>query len=121
MAGPLVDLKQTHAHLLQDCNCVEAAPAAKAADADADNAEAPAAAHLSLPPLNMLARQHLLSEEEIVAGCSPPSARCKHLMRMLHSKVTVNTISRVPEGEPGHSILQHDMPDNEEPDGEEAR
>jgi hypothetical protein len=42
-------------------------------------------------------------------------------MRMLHSKVTVNTISRVPEGEPGHSILQHDMPDNEEPDGEEAR
>jgi hypothetical protein len=75
MAGPLVDLKQTHAHLLQDCNCVEAAPAAKAADADADNAEAPAAAHLSLPPLNMLARQHLLSEEEIVAGCSPPMQR----------------------------------------------
>jgi hypothetical protein len=76
----------------------------------------------------MLARQHLLSEEEIVAGCSPPlqrrvttqimrhwephltaqkeppSARCKHL-RMLHGKVTVNAISRVPEGEAGHSIL----------------
>ena len=48
-AGPLVDLKQTHA-LLQDDLCVEAA-------------------------LNMLARQHLLSEEEIVAGCSPPLQR----------------------------------------------
>ena len=35
--------------------------------------------------------------------------------------MTVNAVSRVPEGAPGHSILQHDMPGNEEPDGEEAR
>jgi hypothetical protein len=35
---------------------------------------------------------------------------------MLYSKVTVNAISRVPEGAPGHSILQQDMPDEEDPD-----
>ena len=29
-----------------------------------------------------------------------------HLL-MLHSKVTVNATSRVPEGAPGHSVLQH--------------
>ena len=40
---------------------------------------------------------------------------------MLHCKVTVNAILRVPEGAPGHSILQHDMPGDEEPDCEEAR
>jgi hypothetical protein len=51
---------------------------------------------------------------------SPPIARCKHLRR-LHCKVTVNSISRAPEGASGHSILQHDMPDDEEPDCEEVR
>jgi hypothetical protein len=97
-------------------------------------------------PTRQLERQHLLSEEEMVASCSlplplprrvtaqimrhwkphltaqeePPSARCKHL-RMLHSKVTVNAILRVPEGAPGHSILQYDMLDEEEPDCEEIR
>jgi len=46
---------------------------------------------------------HLTAQEEV------PSARRKHL-RMLHCKVPA-------EGAPGHSILQHDMP---EPDCEEA-
>ena len=44
-----------------------------------------------------------------------PSARCQHL-RMLHRTHTCIATSRKEEGEPGHSILQHDMPDKEEPD-----
>ena len=40
---------------------------------------------------------------------------------MLQRKATVNASSRMPEGDPVHSILQHDMPDDEDPDGEEAR
>ena len=50
----------------------------------------------------------------------PPSLRCQHL-RMLHGKVTVNAASRVREVDPGHSILQHDMPDDEDPAYEEER
>ncbi len=46
---------------------------------------------------------------------APPSARCQHL-RMLHCTHTCIATSRKEEGEPGHSILQHDMPDEEEPD-----
>ena len=99
---------------------------------------------LSLPPLNLLAKQHQLSEEEIGAGCvlapqrrvtaqsmrhwgphasaeeEPPSARCKHL-RMLHRTHTCIAISSTEDGEPGHSILQHDMPDQEEHDCPEAK
>ena len=45
----------------------------------------------------------------------PPSARCQHL-RTLHCTHTCIATSRKEEGEPGHSILQHDMPDEEEPD-----
>ena len=40
---------------------------------------------------------------------------------MLHSKVTVNATSRVPEDAPGHSVLQHDMPDDEDLNCEDAR
>ena len=40
---------------------------------------------------------------------------------MLHSKVTVNATSRVPEDAPGHSILQDNMPDDEDVHCEEAR
>ena len=40
---------------------------------------------------------------------------------MLHSKVSVNATSRVQEDAPGHSILQHDMPDDEDPNCEDAR
>ncbi len=40
---------------------------------------------------------------------------------MLHSKVSVNATSRVPEDASGHSILQHDMPDDEDPNLEDAR
>ena len=40
---------------------------------------------------------------------------------MLHSKVTVNATSRVPEGAAGHSILQDNMPDDEDMDCDEAR
>ena len=90
----------------------------------------------------MLARQHLLSEEEVGAGfclpqqcrvtaqimgnwephlnAQPPSRRCQDL-RMLHRKVSVNASSRVPEDSPGHSILQHDMPDDEDPNCEDAK
>jgi len=95
--------------------------------------------------LNMLARQHLLSEEEIVAGCSPPMQRRVTTQIMCHVSLGAaphrpggaaqrqvqahahasqhgdRQISRVSKGEPGHSILQHDMPDNEESDGEDAR
>ena len=71
-AGPLVDLKDTHTCLIQEHNCVEAAPDAAPADAGADNTEARAAALLSLPPLNMLAQQQTLSDEEIGAGCLLP-------------------------------------------------
>ena len=75
VAAPLVDLTLTHARLLQDYQCVEGAPAADAAINDSDDEVRPAA-HLSLPPLNMLARQHLLSEEEVVAGnCLPLQRR----------------------------------------------
>ena len=90
----------------------------------------------------MLARQHLLSEEEVGAGfclpqqrrvtahimdnwkphlnAQPPSRRCQDL-RMLHREVSVNASSRVPEDSPGHSILQHDMPDDEDPNCEDAK
>ena len=40
---------------------------------------------------------------------------------MLHSKVSVNATSRVQEDAPGHSILQHDMPDDEDLNCEDAR
>ena len=53
--------------LIQDYKCVEAAPAANDSDA--------AAPPLSLPPLNLLAKQHSLSEEEIGAGCVLPPQR----------------------------------------------
>ena len=46
---------------------------------------------------------------------APPSARCQHL-RTLHCTHTCIANSHTEEGEPGHSILQHDMPDEEEPD-----
>ena len=77
----------------------------------------------------MLTRQHLLSEDEVGAGCclplqrrvttqimrswephlkaQPPNRRCQDL-RMLHSKVSVNATSRVPEDAPGHSALGGD-------------
>ena len=70
--GPLVDLKDAHTCLIQEYKCVEAAPHATPADAGAEYAEARAAAPLSLPPLNLLAKQHNLSEEAIGAGCSLP-------------------------------------------------
>ena len=47
----------------QDCKCVEAPPDVAPNAAGADNAQACAAAPLSLPPQNLLARQHDLSEE----------------------------------------------------------
>ena len=83
VAAPLVDLKRTHARLIQDYQCVEGAPAADAANANVHDDEEHPAAHLSLPPLNMLARQHLLSEEEVVAGnCLPLQRRVtKQIMR----------------------------------------
>ena len=59
-ASLLLELKHTHKSLIQDDKCVEAPPAANAGDA--------AAPPLSLPPLNLLAKQHTLSEEEIGAG-----------------------------------------------------
>ncbi len=56
---------------------------APAPAAGADNTEARAAAPLSLPPLNLLAKQHNLSEGEIGADCSlPPQSRVnKQVMR----------------------------------------
>jgi hypothetical protein len=111
----LLELKLTHKSLIQDYKCVEAAPAANDGDA--------AAPPLSFPPLNQLAKQHSLSEEEIGAGCvlppqrritaqimrhwgphatalqEPPSARCLHL-RTLHCTHTCIATSRKEEGEP---------------------
>ena len=144
LTGPLLELTHTHKTLLQDYKCVEAAPAANAGVADADNGAQRAASPLSLPPLNLLHKQHQLSEEEIGAGCvlplqrrvtgqimshwgphatakaEPPSARCQHL-RMLHRTHTCIATSSTDDGEPGHSILQHDMPDQEDPDCPEAK
>ena len=123
-AGPLVELAHTRKTVIQDGKCVEAAPAAGVAATD-NGAQRPASP-LSLPPLNLLAKQHQLSEEEIGAGCvlppqrrvtaqimrhwgphasakeEPPSARCKHL-RMLHRTHTCIAISSTKDGEPGHS------------------
>ena len=42
---------------------------------------------------------------------------CQHgASPLLHSTVAVNATSSAPEDAPGHSIMQHDMPDDEEPD-----
>ena len=59
-------------------------------------------------------------EPHLTDQSSASSLRCQHL-RMLHSKVTVNATSDVSEGDPGHSILQHDMLDDQDPNCEEAR
>jgi len=58
-ASPLVRTRV----LDQDCKCVEAPPDVAPNAAGADNAQACAAAPSSLPPQNLLARQHDLSEE----------------------------------------------------------
>ena len=138
-ADPLVELKAAHRCLIQTYKCVEAAPDAAPAAAGADNTEARAAAPLSLPPLNLLHKQHSLSEKEIGAGCvlppqrrvtkqvmrnwephvtakdAPPNDRCRQMLE-LHCKQSFPAISRVAKGEPGHSILGPDMPIEEEPD-----
>jgi hypothetical protein len=76
-----VGLKDTHTCL--EYKCVEAAPDAAPAADGADNTESLAAALLSLPPLNMLAKQQTPSEEEIGAGHSLPvqSRVTKQVMR----------------------------------------
>ena len=90
---------------------------------ESNDGDAAAAPPLSLPPLNLLAKQHSLSEEEIGAGCvlppqrritaqimrhwgphvtalqEPPSARCLHL-RTLHCTHMCIATSRKEEGEP---------------------
>ena len=60
--------------------------ASNALDVAADNREARAAADISLPPLNMLVRQHTLSEEEVAAGCSLP------LQRRVTTQMTANHV-----------------------------
>ena len=40
---------------------------------------------------------------------------------MLHSKVSVTATSQVQVEAPGHSILQHDMPDDEDLNSEDAK
>ena len=81
----LVDLKHTHARLLGEYR-VEAAPGAAASDYPADYDEARAVSPLSLPPLNMLSRQHNLTEEGIGAGCAlpTPSRITAPVMRAAH-------------------------------------
>ena len=59
-------------------------------------------------------------EPHLTSQAQPPSLRCQHL-RLLHSKETVNATSDVSGGAPGHSVLQHDMPDDEDPNCEKAR
>ena len=58
--------------------CVEAAPDAAPTDAGADKTEARAAAPLSLPPLNMLAKNQTLSEEEIWSWLLAASSEPRH-------------------------------------------
>ena len=48
---------------------------------------------------------------------NPPSSRCAELER-LHRSKSVDAISRTHEGDRGHSILQQDMPDDEDYDCE---
>ena len=51
----------------------------------------------------------------VAAKEAPPTDRCKHMLA-LHCKQSFTAISRVAEGEPGHSILGPNMPIEEEPD-----
>ena len=51
----------------------------------------------------------------VAAKEAPPNDRCKHMLA-LHCKQSFTAISRVAEGEPGHSILGPNMPIEEEPD-----
>ena len=78
-ASNLVALQHMHNELCQEYNCVEGMqdPPADAADADADGARADGngprpAVPLSLPPLNLLASQHVSEDEE---ACKLPPQR----------------------------------------------
>lgn len=74
-AQNLIALRDTHARLVQEYKCVEGAPPATDAPLTSDS-DSPAPT-TSLPPLNLLCRQHNLSEEETGAGYEllPPEAR----------------------------------------------
>ena len=139
-AANLVDLNTTHQELIEQYHCVEATPGADDT-ATADTEDAQAAAPLSLPPLNLLAK-HNLSDPESGAGCSPPTqrqittqvmrfwgphlearapnTRCQD-MRALHCAQTFPATSRVQEGADDHSILQDNMPEQEAPDDDASK
>ena len=147
-ASNLVALQHMHNELCQEYNCVEGMqdPPADAADADADGARADGngprpAVPLSLPPLNHLASQHVSEEEEAcrlplqrrvtsqvmrhwaqhtAIADNAPSARQRHL-DALHKTLACDAISRTKAGEPGHSILQTDVPDGEDLDCEPSK
>ena len=142
-ASNLIALASTHRLLLQDFNCVESAPdhpADPAAGDDANDRDSDGlrpAAPLSLPPLDKLASQHASEDEStalpdqrrvtvqimrnweqhLTIQDNPPSSRCAELDRM-HRSQAIDAISRTQEGDSGHSILQQDMPDDEEYDCE---
>ena len=132
-------LGRTHRLLLQEFNCVESAPdppADPAAGDDADERDSDGphpAAPLPLPPLNTLAPQHASEDEgtklpeqrcvpaqimrnweqhTAIAG-KPPSSRCAEMHR-LHRTQPFDAITCTEEGDAGHSILQKDMPDDED-------
>ena len=44
---------------------------------------------------------------------SPPSARCAQMLALHRAKI-IDAISRTEECEMGHSLLQRDMPDDED-------
>jgi hypothetical protein len=147
-ASNLVALQHMHNKLCQEYNCVEGMqdPPANAADADFDGARADGnsprpAVPLSLPPLNLLASQHVLEDKEACKlpphHCvtsqvmrhwaqhtaitdNAPSAQHRHI-DALHKSQACDAISRTKAGEPGHSILQSDVPDREELDCEPSK
>ena len=126
-------LRDTHARLLREYQCVEVAPSDVVGDAAAPDPDAAAApvVTLLLPPLNLLATMQNSSEEEGNTTTWPTQARLtSHIMRRWapHLQSAANSIcnrskqvnelhqlQRIPAKVAAPtSILGNDMPDNED-------
>jgi len=138
-APNLLALKDTHARLLSEYQCVEVSPdvVGDAAAQAPDAAEAPVVT-LLLPPLNLLATMQNSSEEEGNTITRPPQPRItSQIMRNWapHLTAAANSVStrstkvnqlhqlqriRAKVAAPA-SILGDDMPDNEDDNAQRAK
>ncbi len=133
-------LRDTHARLLREYQCVEVAPPDVVGDAAAPVPDAAAApvVTLFLPPLNLLATMQNSSEEEGNTTTWPTQARLtSHIMRKWapHLQAAANSIcnrskqvnelhqlQRIPAKVAAPtSILGNDMPDNEDDNAVKAK